>query len=209
MEEPMKDRKITLDNNTQASRPSEITFQKWTWFRHHKAAVLTLVFLLALSIYLGVAVSRWYFVLFFFMVMIHEWYWLRAEEHFTADSNPGLMVSVSPPLFAVYTDLTKGVGHFPVIKVLPYRSQKPVSMHQRLATVAVYSDRGSRDLPHWDDFFPLPVNYATADVQSIKNELNRYDEVSWANLEMGLQQLPTTPKPGLYRLQSESSNWPP
>ena len=207
MKEKDKEKKaFTLDNTTTASNPGDIKFEPLVWFLHRKFTVSVFVALLTLTLWLSVKVS--YFLLFFsaLMIYVNAYYWVRVKEHFTADSNPGMIISVSPPLYAVYTDLSKGNGYYPAVKVIPYRGRKAININDRLPTVALYFDE-DEDSPHWSDFNPLPVEYATSDKASIEGELSSYRATDWENLTAGLSLLPKALKVGLYPLKTADSDW--
>lgn len=200
-------KKLTLDNATVASNPGEIKFEPLVWFCHNQKSALIVSSLLIAPLILAFIISHWFFILAALMCLVNIFYWIRAEEHFTADSNPGLIVSVSPPLYAVYTDLSKGVGKYPVIKVLEYKSRKPINLEQRLATVATYSNGNGDESPSWNDFFPLPVEYATSDQASIEAQFNSYSDQSWKNLITALTELEEPYSPGLYTLKTQNCDW--
>lgn len=199
-------KKFTLDNSTVASNPGKIQFDYLVWLQHKPGVALFLFFLLVLFLILSMLSHAFFFVGVLSMIFINAFYWVRVKEHFSADSNPGLIIAESPPLYAVYTDLSKGVGCYPVIKVQRYRAKKASRVGDRLATVAVYADGGGSGSASWSDFYPLPIEYATSDAKSIQRELSRYSSKSWEQLYAGLDQL-GIPKVGLYKLKTDRSNW--
>lgn len=202
-----EEKRFTLDNNTTASNPGRIKFEPLTWFLHRKLSVLLLIALLVASLALSVKISYWLLILSILLIFLNALYWVKVKEHYTADSNPGLIISESPPLFAVYTDLGKWGGSYPAVKVMNYCSKLPVQMNMRLATVSVYSDEYGDDSLFWSDFHPLPVEYATTDQDSIQNEMQSYCEEDWQRLMNAISQLPERVGPGLYRLKTSNDDW--
>ncbi|SMF46830.1 Protein of unknown function [Alteromonadaceae bacterium Bs31] len=203
-----REKRFTLDNNTSASNPGEINFSPFVWFLH-KPINVSLVFLtLAIALIAAIKVNLWFLLLVALAVGVNSFYWVRVKEHYTADSNPGLILSVQPPLFAVYTDLSKGSGWYPAIKVTAYKSRKPIEPGLALATVATYSDAHGNDCPYWSDFHPLPIEYATNDSISIKRELESYKESNWNNLKNAVSYLHSPYQVGLIPLVVEGSSWP-
>lgn len=200
-------KRFTLNNDTTASNPGRIKFEPLVWFLHRKLNVSLLIILLAASLLLSAKVSWWFLILSILLILINAFYWVKAKEHYTADSNPGIIISESPPLFAVYTDLVKWDGSYPVIKVVNYQSRLPVQLNKRIATVSVYRDEHGDDSPFWSDFHPLPVEYATSDEVSIQDEMQSYCDEDWGRLLDGVSQLPENVGPGLYRLKTMNDDW--
>jgi Protein of unknown function (DUF3239) len=122
--------------------------------------------------------------------------------------NPAVVVSHSPYLVAVSTDLSVGGESYPVIKILPQPLDKIKSgipsINTRLATVAVYF--GSYSRPHWDDFFPVVIDCVTNDSSDIEQTLARIDREGWADLQDGLRQVKTPLTPGLYFINSDDQS---
>lgn len=112
---------------------------------------------------------------------------------------PAIVIAKDPYLIAVYTDLSKGEGRYPAIKVVRQPLEKmtggPPEIGTRLATVAVYSNSPDT-VPHWSDFDPLVANCATTNVEEIQRMVRSIEEVEWQFLDYGVSQLPKNPKPG-------------
>jgi len=127
------------------------------------------------------------------------------REHFQHGClNPGRVVSLDPPLVAVYTDMTHTPGQsWPAVKVLRQplnraRGARP-RLGDRVATVALYC--GSRQRPHWGDFSPVAAQCVTDDQGAVRRALARLDadpDDAWAALDRALALVPTPTAPGLY-----------
>lgn len=141
-------------------------------------------------------------------------YWKRVEEHFAhGDANPGLIVSMHPMRIAVRTDLTKGLGSYPVIKIM---EEKPWSRwgqtaekDLRLATVSLYSEHledEDQHLPFWEDFFPKPIEPIGRRKEDVDAVMATFSEEAWAQLQQGLESLGHC-RPGLHRLHTDTSDW--
>jgi hypothetical protein len=133
-------------------------------------------------------------------------YWSGQREKFISGCvNPGVVVSLHPPLVAVFTDLTTGATdrNFPCVKVLrqPLGSMTGEVAHvgQRLATVALYMVSLSRE--RWSTFFPVVVNCVTRDRGDIARVFSTLGAEDWRQLETGLQQISRPYTPGLYLVE--------
>lgn len=120
---------------------------------------------------------------------------------------PAKVVSASPLMIAVYTDLVNGDSEnsWPVIKImrteLEYANSHP-TVGTRIPTVAYY--KYGNDNRHWADFTPIPVQILNEEIAVISECLQRLDEYDngskWEKLEkyLAMVQQPYTPK--LYEL---------
>lgn len=133
-------------------------------------------------------------------------WWSRTGFQFVAGCiNPGKVVSLHPPLIAVYTDLTKGGGvSYPVVKVLKHPLNRmydgPYEEGDYIAAIAVY-DQKEEGKPHWDDFYPVAVQCATTDSDEVDRVYESIDEESWETLDAALKHVPQPFEPGLYRIR--------
>lgn len=159
------------------------------------------------SLALAMAVHGGFWVLVAIVLLLDFAWWFRTRMHFIGGCiNPGKVVSVNPPLIAVYTDLTKrnGVSH-PVVKVLPHPFRRmaggPFREGHDIAAIATYEigDDDTRD--HWSDFYPVAVQCATRDPEEIDRVYDSLDEDSWETLDLALKQVPRPVEPGLYRIR--------
>jgi hypothetical protein len=131
-------------------------------------------------------------------------HWRNLQGHFLSGCiNPGVVLSVDPPLVAVSTDLSNSEGEFPVVKVL----RQPLSMlvlepatpGLRVATVALYEwDTGQAG--RWDGFRPILADAATGNRAEIERCLDALGDEEWSELETGLEQVPEPYEPGTWRV---------
>jgi Protein of unknown function (DUF3239) len=131
-------------------------------------------------------------------------YWLTSRrEHFSFGCvNPAIVVSQSPPLVAVATDLRKWDEPYPVIKILEQPLQTipggVPAIGTRLATVALYWAGAATQQDHWADFTPIVVNCVTDDQTDIDRVFNSIQREDWQDLEAGLRRIEKRTQPGLY-----------
>jgi len=199
---------IAVDNNTSASNPGNVRLKPIVWVKHNLQRIAILTSVLLIAIFLTIAYSWWFIVLLVVLLVINIFYWVRTKEHFAhGDSNGGVVASLDPVLIAVKTDLTKGYGAYPVVKIIEYKTSKSVKVGDKIATVALYQASEDENLPHWIDFNPVPVSYATNNNKEIDRALASYTEDQWNELESGLEQVPKPLSPGLYRINLTRSDW--
>ncbi|WP_394801823.1 hypothetical protein [Chryseobacterium daecheongense] len=75
-----------------------------------------------------------------------------------------------------------------------------------MGTVALYEGSESCT-PHWNNFFPVPVEYVNNNKAELNAVLNSYCEESWQILEDRLKQIELPYKEGLFKIFTENSSW--
>lgn len=135
--------------------------------------------------------------------------WLGVSETFNlrqkarrGDVNPGIVVSLKPPLVAVLTDLCiTGQETRPALKILHFPAARmaggPPTLAMQLPTVSLY--RGRHFGSVWQDFEPDVANCMTTDLRTIERLRRSISPREWESLEQALAAL-AEKKPGLYRL---------
>jgi hypothetical protein len=203
-DETLDDESIVMGHGAVASNPGRLRVQTFRWIRHKPLWPLLWAGLLAGSLLLPIAIhwSLWFLVVT--LLGCNILYWLVVRGVFwSGDANASIVVDVDPLLVAVATDLTKGRGSYPVVKIIEVAlddidGNEP-EVGDRLATVASYSPSGdSRE--HWSDFDPLPVQYATDDEDEIAELMESFGEENWVGLKMLLREVPRPYEPGLYKI---------
>jgi len=140
------------------------------------------------------------------MLIMNGLYWLRVCEHFRSGcANPGMVVSLNPMLIAVHTDLTKGYGSYPAIKIFrknlsTIAGQVP-QVGSRVATVALYSPGMNENSPHWANFDPRPVDCATENIAVIHGVMSTFSFEDWQELSHAVSQMRQPFRCGLYLSQ--------
>ena len=201
-----KEKKYIIDDSTFASNPGKIIFNPFVWIKYNFSTTIVLLISLILSIWLTFGVSFWFFTVLLIALVHNLLYWREKREHFRyGDSNGGIIVSVNPTLVAVTTDLTKGIGKYPVIKIIGYQLKGEIG--DRIGTVALYTRSEDENIKHWIDFRPIPIRYATNHIEEIDRAINSYKNEQWKQIEDRLLQVPKPYMEGLYLIKEPTSDW--
>jgi hypothetical protein len=198
-------RTVTLADDARASYPAEVSVSRLRWLRYYPKWPLIWVTTFAAATWATVSVSGWFALLAVPLFLLNLLYWYRVKEHFAHGCcNPGMVIEVNPTRIAVRTDLTKGIGEYPVIKILPLKLARVMGKRpeigMRVPTAALYS--GSADsVPHWSDFDPVPIECANGNFEISEQILEGFSNAEWQELEQGLAMLPSR-EPGLYHLSA-------
>ena len=204
----MMEKNFTVDNDTFASNPGNANLNPFIWFIHNYQIVSILGASFIISLFLVFKISLWFIIILSLSLIINIFYWLRKKEHFkSGDSNGGLVISINPKLVAITTDLTKGFGHYPVVKIIHYKTSKKIKIGDKIATVALYSSSTDDSLPHWIDFHPIPLSYATKNKSTHQSAINSYESTQWEDLEKRLTEIDKPYKIGLYKVDVKNSDW--
>lgn len=201
------DREIfTLDSDTVASNPGRVKVMPLILMRYLHQPIFLLIALLA-SVAFAIDVSLiWGGIAILIFSAINIFYWRRKKEHFAhGDSNGGIVISENPKLVAVTTNLSVGFGgYYPVVKIISYKGKG--KLNDRIGTVALYQGSDT-STGHWEDFFPVPVEYVNNKKIELENVLQSYSEESWEVLQNRIQQINKPYREGLFKIYSEESSW--
>ena len=201
-----KEQKQTIESGAEATNPGNVILKPMVWIKYN--------FLTTSILFLSVIVSVGLTLGFSFICGVLAWraisetrlYWLSIKEHFRyGDSNAGIIISTNPMLVAVTTDFTKGIGEYPVIKIIKYKGKGKIG--DRIGTVALYCRAADDSVPHWCDFTPIPIDYATNNIAEIRRAIDSYAPTQWKQIEDRLAQVPKPYAEGLYIIHEETSNW--
>ncbi len=135
------------------------------------------------------------------------YWWIQRAKFISGCTNPAMVVSVSPPLVAVLTDLSMGQSgtKWYYVKVLeqPLDSMtgEGPNVGQRLATVATYHQGDNSE--HWTNFWPVVVNCVSWSIGDIARVFATITSADWQQLETALRQIPSPFSPGLYKVELE------
>jgi hypothetical protein len=126
-------------------------------------------------------------------------------------ANPAMIVGMEPMLIATSTDLTKGHGEFPVVKIIEKRLKtangQPPQLGTRLITVALYSQSPDDDgtQPRWRTFDPRPLDCVTSDIGTMQRLMSGFSDDEWAELDSYLEMIPRPRIEGQYLITEEGA----
>ncbi len=202
-------RRFSVDYSSQASRPGTIRVNWLQWIKYHPYKQFVYIILVAAMI-TGALLLHWSLwiasgILIYFNIL----YWQTIQERFLFGCiNPGMIISVDPMFVAVSTDLGKWGGYYPVIKIIKANLKSVLknadTVGTLVPTVATYG-HSADDVPHWKDFYPVPVEYANGDMKIIIKSLDSLEQPEIAELERWLKQVPEPYECGLYWIKAEDS----
>jgi hypothetical protein len=195
----------TLSDSSYAGNPGQVPLNPWRWLQYYPKWPLVWFSSLAAVVAMACFVDSNLWAAAGLLLVANWFYWQRVREHFrNGDACTAMIVSVRPMRIAVATDLSKGDGEYPVIKII--RKSLATACGQipevgsKLATVALYNDSGPA-VPHWSDFDPRPIDCATANLEVMDRVMQSFAEKDWEQLYDGLRQVPQPYRCGLYHVE--------
>jgi hypothetical protein len=193
----------TLNDSARASNTGELSVERLRWLMCYPKWPLIWASSCGAFLILAIFV-HWVFWIPFVLLLLMNWlYWRRVREHFQfGDANPGIVLSLDPMYIAVYTDLTMGIGEYPVVKIFEKKlnticGQLP-QVGTLVPTIALYQPSMNPEQQHWANFDPRPVDCATTDLVEVKRVMDSFTPENIAQLKTWLQQVPKPYAPGLY-----------
>ncbi len=202
---PEEQQTWTLDDSARASNPGKLRVNPIRWFRHYPTWPLIWLISLLFFVVMAWLVHGSFWIIALLLLAMNWLYWQRVRDHFRCGcANPAMLVSMEPMRIAVATDLSMGVGQYPVIKIIDKSlatvcGQSPQS-GCLLPMVSLYRRSPDEDLPHWVDFDPRPIDCATGDVQQMQRLMSTFTNEDWDELKSWLRQVPRPLRPGLYHV---------
>lgn len=202
----------TLSSSTYASNQGTIKVNFGQWVKYNKFPLLGYFSV----ILLGLILIPW--LKFFSLLLIGFPAWKINEYqkeirdcYAMGNVIPGIVVHTNPLLLASVTDVSKGFGKFPVVRIDSFPSffqyhKGVVKKGCRIPMLAIYFQVPGSNLNYWNDFRPWPVEYATGDRDLIGEKYYSISEEYWLYAESVLEQT-NTKKIGLTAVDVETSAW--
>lgn len=196
-------------SSSAASNPGMMKVSYWRHFLAYPKWAVIWHLLLVCSI--GLVFVSWFcFPLVLLFLWATRMYWNRVKTQFIAGCvNPAMILSVSPPLIAVHTNLTQdGSDEWNVVKVMAAPIHRMISgvpvQGDRLATVSFYESMSDK-ADHWTDFQPKPAACVASNPDDPQRILHGIEKDDWREFKDDLRQVPKPYTPGLYRTYAEET----
>ncbi|PHN02053.1 hypothetical protein [Flavilitoribacter nigricans] len=198
---------LFFDGQAQPTVPGKMQVNYFQWIKMNPSRSLKALGSVAVSLFLMLKV-HWIFGLIFLGALLYNvWYWATVYNRFKGgDVNPGRVISLDPVLVAVASDMTKGYGRFPVLKIVETRLPKEDLVPGKLIpTVALYNDN-PHGYPFWAEFHPVPVAHGITDRKRMAELLAHFAPAEIQLIDQYLDKVGTN-GPGIYKIDPAASNW--
>lgn len=190
------------DIETTASHPGRVELELIQWMKHKKKKTFINILFLIIELSLC-TLSLW-----FLLALLLHLYFIKVElnylkEHLiTGCVNPAKCLNYCEGsrqyTIAVSTDLSKGHGSYPIIKII--KTKLPINANilnvgDRLTCVSFYQPS---PYEYWNDFSPIPVLAATSKIEENDRLIQEIDEEDWEEFDDELTQVKDQTKLGLH-----------
>lgn len=127
---------------------------------------------------------------------------------------PSIVISIKPLVIAVYTDLSKMGGGYPVLKVttiIDNKKSRIKKVGDIIPTIACYCASGNNI--HWLDFDPIPAYYASSNTEELQRVRETISEEDLEKLKRFCSEYLSDFDPeafidgDLIEIKNEDSNW--
>lgn len=128
------------------------------------------------------------------------------DMYYSGDLNPAIVIDAKKSKIAALTNLSMGIGKFPIIRVRKYPIPKKYRKNgQRIPVAGAYQN--TADYDHWNYYEPHPLPTGIKNEDIIKEKTNSIPTVEWVTLNNEIKKFNGVPKEGYYPINIEYSNW--
>lgn len=191
----------------QAMRQANVDFSLLKWIYTNKSSYRNFLKISA-ALLLCAWIFGWFFYILFGLYLIYQLLALLKERDMFKSGAlcPGIVVDVENSKIAVLTDMSLGMGSYPIIRIkkvnLPSKYRK---IGKRIPVAGMYQN--TEKYTHWNFFKPLPIPSATKNEAIISEKLSAIPTIEWINLRTEIKKLNHIPLEGYYPIEIEKSSW--
>lgn len=195
------------DHGARASRQANI---KFNWLHYLslqseklQSKAIRIIPLLLLSIFL-----HWFFYVPLGIYIAYNAISLitTPKAYLAGDLGPAVVIDPDNNKIAAITDMSLGLGEFPLIRVKIFPIPKKYrTKGQRLVVAGTFQN--THKYNHWNFYSPWPVVCATKNETTIKESYNRIPNLEWNKLEAEIKKFESIPLEGYYPIDIETSSW--
>lgn len=190
-----------------STRQVNIAFSFFRWiavnWRYYVRFLFLGLALIALAIFVG-----WFFYIPFAVYFGFELLsLLKTRDMFkSGDLCLGIVIDDLNTKIAVFTDLSLGIGNYPIIRIKKVALPRRYNLKGTLLPIAggYYN---TEKYPHWNCFEPLPIPSGNGDMDLIKAKLKSIPPNELLRLKAELKKLPPDPVAGYYPINIETTSW--
>ena len=201
-----------ISNGAFATNQSNVEVNFRQWYKHVKQPLRKHYLWILFSIILIPFTSFFSIIIFVFQVRKIRSYKEEIREYYKrGDTIPGIVTAINPTTIASMTDMTQGIGDYPVIKVFTRRAKKlgnrKIKIGDKIPLTTLYYTIEGSTLNYWHDIEPYPVEFATKDKNKIAEKKQSISILEWNRLSKILINYEYKTRPGLYKIDIEKSSW--
>jgi hypothetical protein len=201
-------RKILKESlNSEGTNPGRVRLNPFRWTIMYPVKVLKLLVGLLISFLLTIKIHWIFSIMFIGFLLWNFIYWLNTFLRFkVGDVNPGKVIQLNPDRIAVATNMTKGFGNFPILKILDIKLRtEDRILNKIIPTIAGYTNN-PYGYPFWSEFNPVPMNHGIRNQELIQYYSNTYGENEIRILNEYIDKV-NSRNSETYKIDEETTDW--
>jgi hypothetical protein len=193
--------------NSEGTNPGRVMLNPIRWTIMYPLKILKLSGGLIISFILTIKFHWLFLIICIGFLLWNFFYWRNSILRFkVGDVNPGKVIQLNPDRIAVATNMTKGFGNYPILKILNIKLRKEDRvLNKILPTIAGYSNN-PYGYPFWSEFYPVPMNHGIWEKKTIEYYSNTYGDKEIKILNEYINKVVNT-NPETYKIDEETTDW--
>ena len=194
-------------HSLKSNRQVNASFSFFRWLFIHRTNYLYFI-IIEIVLFILAAVLGWFFYIPMGLYFIFELLSLLKQRDMfkSGDLCPGIVINEIDPKIAVLTDLSRGIGKFPIIRVKTVMLPRKYRVKGALIAVAGGYQTTGKYL-HWNYFIPLPLPSGIKDEKLIEEKIKLIPTLEWVTLKSRIKGLQDEQPEGYYPFDIENSSW--
>ena len=194
-------------HGARATRQANTEFSYLRWLKTYYSTYKKLALVVILFGGLGYFVNKWFLLPLLPIILIK--YLLDSKErdmYLSGALLPAIVIDANQDLIAVLTDLTLGIGKYPIIKIqkLKIPKEKRVA-NTKLAVAGQYYN--TKKYKHWNFFRPLILYSGMKNPDLHDEKIKQIPTAEWVELTSKIKNFNGEFKAGYYPINVSTSNW--
>jgi len=202
-----KPKSIFTGTDARATNQANLTADPWTYFKNRKSYHKKVVFFSILLIIASLLIS-WAILILLFWFWFYTCFSILAsiDNYHMGTLNASIVVTRNPTRIALITDLTMGLGEYPLIRICKVNlSKKYNKINKRIPVSCGYQN--VEDQNFWDYIKPNPLVYATTDENLIQQKINEIPSQDWIDLKRWIAANKSGFYEGYYPIRKDGNGW--
>lgn len=169
----------------------------------YKTPLLIIIGLFLASLYIG-----WFFyipLILYAAFKILELLKTR-DMYYSGDLCPAIVIDAKNNKIAALSDLTLGVGSYPIIRIRKFPLPKKYQLNGTKIPVAG-GYQNTEKYTHWNYYEPHPLPTGIKNDSIIQEKIQSIPTIEWINLKNEIKKFQGIPKEGYYPINIETSSW--
>ncbi|MCG8326630.1 MAG: DUF3239 domain-containing protein [Chitinophagales bacterium] len=198
---------VFTDNSARATNQANFTANIWTYVINRKSYYFKIIFISILIIIASYLISWAILNLLFWFLFYTYFSTLGAIDNYNVGTlNASIVITKWPTRIAVLTDLSMGLGKYPVVRICKMKiPRKYNKINERIPVSCGYQN--VEDQNFWDYVMPNPLVYATNNEKAIQQKINEIPTQEWIDLKSWIKTNRSNFYEGYYPIRADDNNW--